>query len=854
MAEHGYVKIKPPKYLGHEDEQRYVLYGAGERTPLGVLCEAETCHKNGNSQVDVELDADIPVWQSLNMNSWKPAMTGRRRWAADLLSIMLLGLRVSAAAGLCHAGQAVADDAAAFRAAVEADWAAQEKRRGRNPQSPEAIRQALQRAGRLLDGLGRLPQAPELSGERASLTRFRSAAEKLDSLPDAARLELYRGIRWAVRDAALKNPLLAIQPLVFLQRHRFVSQMLHEYLGYFCDYGDISGGGVFVLENPGRSPQMRDLIAGRLPRGNYTTLALGYDGHTIYFAFAERAATKPDFASPQRRCFHLYSVQADGSNLRQLTNGTDDDFDPCPLPDGGVAFMSTRRGGFGRCHNPWEPLPAYTLHRMNADGSGVQALSWHETNEWHPSVLADGRIAYIRWDYVDRSAANFHGIWVSNPDGTSPGVLFGNYTLRINACYQPRAIPGSNRIVFVAGAHHAVVGGSLVVVDPSRTSLDPKSGEDCFDSLEVLTPEVCFPEADGWPSSYYHSPWPLSEDYYLVSFSFDPLPGMGPKVKNDSETGIYYFDRFGSLELLYRQPGISSMYPVPLASRPAPPRLPGTRDPRLGDEGEFVLSDVRTSMTPLPVDRPICSLRIFELLPKTETHVANKPRLGYANAEVARRLLGTVPVDPDGSAYFRAPARKPLYFQAVDASGRAVHMMRSAVYLQPGERRSCVGCHERPGVTPSVRQSLASRREPSVILPGPDGTCPWSFPRLVQPVLDRSCVRCHDGTEGAQHSRLVLTGQSEGEFSKSYNNLRKYVRWYEWGDQSIAQTVTRPGHMAADESPFFKVLDDKNHWGQVPLSDADRLRLCVWLDGNAAFYGTYSQQEQTAQRDGQAVQ
>ncbi|HNX33407.1 MAG TPA: hypothetical protein PKM57_02180 [Kiritimatiellia bacterium] len=745
------------------------------------------------------------------------------------------------------------DDDAAFRATVEADWAAQEKRAGRLAQSPEAIQLACQRVARLLDGLSRAPRPLELTRERADLAKLQTAAAKSATLPEAERLSLYRGIRWIGREAALKNPLLGARPVVFMQRRRFVTQMLHEYLGYYYDYGDIAGGGVYVLETPGRSLRTRDLIAGRLPRGNFTTLSLGWDGHTIYFAYAERAPEKPDFRSPQRRCFHLYTVQTDGSGLRQLTDGPNDDFDPCPLPDGGVAFMSTRRGGFGRCHNPWEPLPTYTLHRMNGDGSGVQTLSWHETNEWHPSVLADGRIAYSRWDYVDRSAAQFHGIWTSNPDGTSPSILFGNYTMRINACYQPRAIPGSNRIVFVAGAHHAAVGGSLVVVDPSRTSLDPKSGEDNFDSLEVLTPEVCFPEAAGWPDSYFHSPCPLSEDYYLVSFSFDPLPGMGPKVVRDGETGLYYFDRFGNMELLYRAPGISSMYPTPLGPRPKPPAPTRSCDPALGDEGELVLSDVRASLTPLPSDRPVRSLRIFQLLPKSETHVANQPRIGYANAECARMLLGTVPVESDGSAFFRAPARRPLFFQAVDASGRAVHTMRSAVYLQPGERRSCVGCHERPESPPPDRQPLASRHALSKILAGPDGTRPWCFPRLVQPVLDRHCVRCHDGAKGPQRGTLILTGTPEGEFSKAYNSLKGQVRWYEWGDKSIAQAVTLPGHMGADESPLLKVLDGNSHRGRIRLSDDDRLRLCVWLDGNAAFYGTYGRQEQAAQCAGQAV-
>ena len=122
-------------------------------------------------------------------------------------------------------------------------------------------------------------------------------------------------------------------------------------------------------------------------------------------------------------------------------------------------------------------------------------------------------------------------------------------------------------------------------------------------------------------------------------------------------------------------------------------------------------------------------------------------------------LLGTVPVEEDGSAYFRAPARKPLYFQAVDASGRAVQGMRTIVYLQPGERRSCVGCHEPPGTAPARREALAFRRAPSVIQPGPDGSQPFGYPRLIQPVLDRHCVRCHDGSTGPDKSPLVLTGE-----------------------------------------------------------------------------------------------
>jgi hypothetical protein len=392
------------------------------------------------------------------------------------------------------------------------------------------------------------------------------------------------------------------------------------------------------------------------------------------------------------------------------------------------------------------------------------------------------------------------------------------------------------------------------VLDPHRIALDPITGQDCFDAIEMLTPEVCFPEAPGWPASYFHSPWPLSENYFLVSFSFDPLPGMGPKVKRDTETGIYYFDRFGNMELLYREKGISSMYPIPLQAREVPPIVPSRLDADLGNEGEFVLTDVHTSHFPMPENRRIVELRVFQVLPKSRTHVANVPRIGHANAESARMLLGTVPVEADGSAYFRAPAKKPLYFQAVDENGRAVQSMRSVTYLQPGERQGCVGCHEPRGTTPINGQGLlALQRPPSKIHPGPDGTRPFSYTRLFQPILDKHCIQCHDGEAGDLKSKLVLTGEPAGTFSKSYESLRKYVRWYEWGGESITQIVTRPGQIGADQSPLLKALKDPIHTKHVHLSKEERQRIYIWLDGNVPFYGTYEQQQQLAQKSGQAV-
>ena len=747
---------------------------------------------------------------------------------------------------------ASADGEDAYRAAVEADWARQEERLGRTQADPAAVRAVFERGRRLTADLVTSGESPDVLGETSALDALARRVARLEKLSTKKRLSLYNEVRWIVRTAALRNPLVQNRPIVFMQRHRFICQMLHEYLGYYYDYGDIDGGGMYILERPGHSFATRDLTPQSLHRGNWTTLSLSNDAQTVYFAFAARTdGPKPDFYSPERQCFHIYAMDVDGGNLRQLTHGPDDDFDPCPLPDGGIAFMSTRRGGFTRCNNPWEPLPAHTLHRMDADGANVRTLSFHETSEWHPSVLRDGSIVYIRWDYVDRSAAHFHGLWLTSPDGTNSRALFGNYTQRINACYQPKAIPNSNKIVFLAGAHHANVGGSIVLLDPQRTRLDPETGQDSLGAIERLTPEVCFPEAPGWPASYFHSPWPLSENYYLVSFSFDPLPGMGPEVKEDTVTGLYLFDRFGNLELLYRDEDISSMYPIPLQARSSSPTIPSVLDPRLGDEGEFVLTDVAHNPFGFPAQRPVRELRVFQILPKSETHIANDPRIGYANAESARMLLGSVPVEIDGSAYFRAPARVPLVFQAVDGDGRAVQGMRSVAYLQPGERRSCVGCHEPGAATPSTSVPLAARRGASAIEPGPDGSRPWNYMRLVQPILERHCVRCHDGGDDA--AAPGLSHHPKDEFVASYVGLEPYVRWYEWGEKSIRPLVTRPGEMASDVSPLTAVLKDATHAPQLALTDEELRRIYLWLDGNAAFYGSYSVSKRLAQRNGEAV-
>ncbi len=790
---------------------------------------------------------------------------------ATLRLLLLAGGLVIGMPCLLVAAETEPAGAAAFHAAVWDDWEAQETRRGRTPESPEAVQAALERTRQLLDDAHATKPTADLSVETAQWEQLVRQSKAIAQLPLSQRLELYRRVRTLCRRLALSNPLVTNQPILFMERQREVGYMLYEYLGWYYAYGHDpqsgaqnaqfptpkTGGGVFILEEPGVSMKTRELTEGLLPPGHFVTLALSCDARTVYFAFADPsgedpyslpgfqlATTAPEFKS---NTFHLFAINADGRQFKQLTDGPYDDFDPCPLPDGGIAFESTRRGSKLRCGGG-SPELVYTLHRMDSDGNNVRTLSFHETHEWHPSVLNDGRIVYTRWDYVDRNAAKFHGLWTCNPDGSNPSLLFGNYTTRPWACYQAKAIPDSNKILFVAGGHHANVGGRLMILDPTRVAFDSVTGEDRAEALRNLTPDVCFAEAEGWPKSYFYSPWPLSEKHFLVAFSHDPLHGGYTGEYRGSETGLYYFDCFGNLELLYRHEGVSAVYPIPLTPRAVPPVTAGAAlEKEDVAQGEFLLHNVHSSLLSLPPDRQITQLRVFQLLPKSRSDRADDPSIGHPDQANARMLLGTVPVETDGSAYFRAPAEKPLYFQAVDTDGRAVQGMRSIVYLQRGERRGCVGCHEPPGTTAPARSVLAALRKPSDILPGPDGTKPFGYPRLVQPVLDRYCVACHDGASGPNKSPLVLTGELEGPFSRSYVNLKPYLRW------PSPDAVTHPGQLGADASPLSTIVVNDTHRKYVELPDEQLRILYLWLDSHVPFYGTYEEEGLQAQQQGLAV-
>lgn len=775
------------------------------------------------------------------------------------------------------------------QAMIEWDWRMQDGiGTPREPRSyAEATAATLARGEQLLAELA--AQDVSVAEKKAAwkrLTERHEALSRDSAASDEARESLWLEVHRLRREILLAHPLAKVGPLVFVKHvPSTMSHQLTQYYGYTAR----PGGGVFVLPQPGRSMRVQKLTAS-LPEGSYLHPEVSYEGNQVYFAYCECPTAPRAWGDPKslERRYHLYRMNADGSSVVRLTDGAYDDFSPRCLPDGKLLFISTRRGGFHRCGRG--PCYVYSLALAEGDGSNPHAISLHETNEWDPTLLHDGRVVYTRWDYVDRNAIFYQQLWSARQDGSHVRIYFGNNTFNPAGTWETRAVPGSNLVMATAAPHHGMTAGSIILIDVSQ-------GVDGDRPIRRLTSDVRFPETETrlmagvpadkptrfddvtkggwgpqpqaastrmntipteenrWPGHCYRSPYPLSEKVFLAAYSYDSLRGE-PGVNLPNMFGLYLCDTSGNKELLYRDPNLSSQWPVPLRAHEKPPVLvmpptvAETKSPADRAEGTLFLKNVYDSWPKLP-DVPISHLRIIQVLPKTTPH-ANDPRVGAANASPGKQVLGTVPVERDGSAYFRVPARTPILFQALDAQGRAVQTMRSLTYLQPGEQLACAGCHERrTDAVPAVGAAMAIGRPASTIAPGPDGSHPLSYPILVQPVLDRLCVECHNAKK--PETKFVLTSEPAGTFSRSYNTLVPLVSYSAWGNpNNNYEPLTSPDLFGARASKLTKVLE-RGHHG-VSLSPSDWERLNTWMDANALFYGTFNRKDQARQLRGERIQ
>jgi hypothetical protein len=669
-----------------------------------------------------------------------------------------------------------------------------------------------------------------------------------------ARKSIYLSLRALTRTLTLANPLLNFKDVLFMgyMNPGGDEHMVDQYVGWNAK----AGGGLYLIRDFKTAPAIVNVLENsvvesgrlkgqRLTGGAFLRPDLSFDGKRIAFAWN----------SITDKAYHIFTVRTDGSQLAQITDGPSNqgqlgtmdsghnDFDPCWLPGGRLAFLTDRRGGYGRCHG--RPLMTFCLYGMKDDGSDMIPLSYHETNEWNPSVDHDGRIVFTRWDYIDRDDCIAHHLWTCYPDGRDARSPHGNYplplshegsdrsdgrVLRPNGEWNIRAIPGSRRYIATASGHHRHSFGELVMIDT-----------DVPDDAKMSQVRGITTGQDRWPDTGgdFGTAWPLSESFYLCNYRGD----------------IILLDCFGNKELICPRAALpvaadEVIHPIPLAARPQPPVIPvatyqGERASKQAPKATVSVMNVYEGDMPYPKGMTAKWLRVVQILPQL-TPIINSPRMGYGTESLARIPLGVVPVESDGSVNFKAPVGKLLYFQLLDERGLAVRSMRSTTYVHPGERLTCVGCHESRTAAASTQwggRARALSREPSDIVPEvTDGAIPFNFYRLVKPVFDAKCVECH-----AQKGKGP---------DMSYRSLEKYVFHYPFsldsysnGDIVRSGSRTTPGKFGAMASPLLTYLD-KSHY-DVELTAGERRRITLWLDCNGNEFGAYIKLDE--QRRGEIV-
>ncbi len=524
--------------------------------------------------------------------------------------------------------------------------------------------------------------------------------------------------------------------------------------------------------------------------------------------------------------YHIYEINIDGSNLKQLTSlkGVSD-IDPVYLPDGKIIFSSTREPKFCMCNRH---IMA-NLYRMDGDGANIHQIGKSTLFEGHSTVMEDGRILYDRWEYVDRNFGDAQGLWTVNPDGTMHAIFYGNNTPSPGGVIDARQIPGTQNVLAVFGSCHDRPWGALAILDRNK-------GVDGAEAVEHIWPAAAreLIGAGNWDAfrtvrPRYEDPFPLSPTHVLCARTISA---------GDERTGIYLIDTAGNEELLYEDPdGFGCFDPMPVVARKSARTKPDLRNFENGN-GMFYVQDVYEGTHMEGVQRgDVKFLRVVESPEKRSFNMskwggqgAQFPAMNWQSFE-NKRILGTVPVEADGSSYFEVPSDTYFYFQLLDKDGKMIQSMRSGTIIQSGEMQGCVGCHENRIETPpaSALGLKALTRAPSPMGTGKKDGQRFNYLSEVQPLFDKHCVSCHDFG-----SDVNLAGDKELVFNASYADLhrKKLITVAGAGQAEIYPAKSWGSHAS-------KLTEQLEGHSGTHLSTAEKRVLYTWMDLNGVYYPSY---------------
>lgn len=495
------------------------------------------------------------------------------------------------------------------------------------------------------------------------------------------------------------------------------------------------GAALCRLEIEGGRCTVRTLLDD--PNGVIRDPDVSWDGRHVLFAWKK---------SDRRDDYHLYEMELATGSVRQLTGGLGfADYEGVYLPNDDIVFNSTRCVQTVDCW--WTEVS--NLYTCDRDGRYLRRLAFDQVHDNFPTVMPDGRVIYTRWEYSDRGQLFVQGLFQMNPDGTGQTEFYGNNSWFPTSLLHARGIPGTQKVVATFSGHHTLQVGKLGIVDPARGRQENSGAQLIAPVRETPADRIDYYGQDG---ELFQYPYPLGESEFVVACA--PLGWS----RSPTRFKLYWIAADGRRELLVADPDVSCNQAVPLAARPRPLVRPSLVDYSKAT-GTCYLQDIYAGPGLEGVARgTIKRLRVIALDyraagmgwnynagPAGDALVCTPPAIGNGSWDV-KVVLGDATVHPDGSAFFNLPARTPVYFQAIDAGGYAAQTMRSWLTVQPGENVSCLGCHESKNSTlpAQARLSTAFASGPQDLIPFQGPARGFSFAHEIQPILDRSCVRCHN--------------------------------------------------------------------------------------------------------------
>ncbi|MAG58964.1 MAG: hypothetical protein CMJ83_21970 [Planctomycetes bacterium] len=725
------------------------------------------------------------------------------------------------------------------------------------------------------------PGAAEIAVYSALLTKKQLAEMRI---PPQEKTPAARALRRELLDGKL-----GFKDILLVKRRPL--NISHVYVYHVEGYRP--GGGLYVFSPDEDGGEMKCLFdAGE---GMITTADLSYDGKEVVFAMRRggHVASNPvahiediSCSADEQSNYQVFKINIDGTGLTQLTRTACNNLDPCWLPDGGIAFISDRKPAYAYCYVVTSPV----LYRMEADGSKPQRLSANYLMDFTPSVLEDGRLIYTRWEYVDRAACPTQSLWAINPDGTTLAGFYGNRVISPGTFMDAQPIPGTSQVIATATNHNGSCRGGIVAIDPSK-------GANAREAVRNLTPEVDIyahrfgggPFGNGMLDrrigGTYEKPLAISENRFLVS--------KGGTIQ------LRDFDA-NATSLVFPDDGMGYYCAMPIRETKKPPVVVGTfvnQGAVLPEDGSVsggwatvLMHDVYSGLEPDVGRGEIKQIAVVQEVEKSTHTPQNNRRLdkpGMRNIAVfgfqfplvscgatyaAKKVWGFADVAQDGSAAFKVPSEVPIYFLALDGEGRALQRMRSFTHLMPGEVQGCVGCHaDRNSVTSHSRVPSAMGRTVQELKKPDWGIKGFSYPEVVQGVLDRNCIGCHNERE--QPGDVDLTGDMTDFFSVSYDVLcrtgtQAEKNWIRHGSPSGPDydkvrgmspyaewiwTINGAGHNTLEIAPrrwgspaslLAKIIrtnhPDASGKPRTDVPDVDRRKVYLWLDLNIPYYGTSS--------------